>query len=255
MIDKQNGFTLVELSIVILIMGLIIGGLAMPLSTQLENGRIRDTRGQLAEMEAALQGFAIVNGHLPCPAVPGSNGLSATLAGGCVSQHGFIPASTLGLVGSRNDDNLLLDSWASPLRYSVSSSDVDTDGDWDFVAPGEMRDVSISVLNPDLVVCSSAAGASPVACSGPATTLTGTAPAIVYSMGKDWGSFGSADQQENVGTTLGGGPSGTSYQVASNIVFVNRRMSDQVGSEFDDIVFWTSPSRLYHRLVAGEQLP
>ena len=158
--NRQNGFTLVELSIVILIMGLIIGGLAMPLSTQLENGRIRETRDQLAEMEAALQGFAIVNGHLPCPAVPGSNGLSATLAGGCVTQHGFIPASTLGLVGARNDDNLLLDAWASPVRFSVSAADADGDGDWDFVAPGEMRDVSIASLTPDLVVCSAAAGAS-----------------------------------------------------------------------------------------------
>ena len=253
--DKQTGFTLIELSIVILIMGLLIGGLAMPLSTQLENGRIRETREQLAETEAALQGFAIVNGHLPCPAVPGSNGLSATSAGACVVQHGFIPASTLGLVGPRNDDNLLLDSWASPLRYSVSSSDVDGDGNWDFVAPGEMRDVTIAALDPDLVVCSAAAGASSVGCSGAATTLTDTAPALVYSMGKDWGSFGSADQLENAGASLGGGPSGTSYQVGSNVVFVSRRSSDQTGSEFDDIVYWTAPPRLYHRLVASGQLP
>lgn len=252
---RQGGFTLVELSIVILIMGLILGGLAMPLSTQLENGRIRETREQISETEAAIQGFAIMNGHLPCPATPGSNGLSAVAAGGCVVQHGFVPASTLGLVGSRNTDNLLLDAWASPLRYSVSASDVDGDGDWDFIAPGEMRDVSIPTLLPDLVVCSAATGASATACSGPSTTLTSAAPVVVYSMGKDWGSFGSADQQENVGTTLGGGPSGTNYQVASNVVFVNRRMSDKTGSEFDDIVFWSSSARLYHRLVAGGQLP
>ncbi len=252
---RQGGFTLVELSIVILIMGLILGGLAMPLSTQLENGRIRETREQTAEIEAAIQGFAITNGHLPCPATPGSNGLSAVSGGGCVAQHGFVPASTLGLVGPRNTDNLLLDAWASPLRYSVSASDVDGDGDWDFVAPAEMRDVSIPLLSPDLVVCSAAAGASAVACSGASTTLTNTAPVVVFSMGKDWGSFGSADQQENVGSTLGGGPSGTSYPVAANVVFVNRRASDQSGSEFDDIVFWSSPARLYHRLVAGGQLP
>jgi len=253
--NRQSGFTLVELSIVILIMGLILGGLAMPLSTQLENGRIRETRQQIVETEAAIQGFAIVNGHLPCPATPGSNGLSAIAAGGCVSQHGFVPASTLGLVGPRNADNLLLDAWASPLRYSVSASDVDGDGNWDFIAPGEMRDVSIPLLAPDLVVCTVATGSSAAACSGPATTLTGTAPVVVFSMGKDWGTFGSADQQENVGTTVSGGPSGTSYRVASDVVFVNRRMSEQVGSEFDDIVYWSAATRLYHRLVIGGQLP
>jgi len=253
--NREDGFTLVELSIVILIMGLLIGGLAMPLSAQLENGRIRETRGQIAETEAAIQGFAIINGHLPCPAIPNSDGLSAIAAGGCAAQHGFVPASTLGLVGSRNADNLLLDAWANPLRYSVSNSDIDGDGDWDFVAPGEMRDVSIPLLRPDLVVCSAAAGASALACSGPSTTLTNSAPVVVFSMGKDWASSGSADQQENVGTTLGGGPSGTNYQVASNVVFVNRRLSNQVGSEFDDIVFWSSSARLYHRLVEGGQLP
>jgi len=253
--NKQAGFTLIELSIVILIMGLILGGLAMPLSTQLENGRIRETRDLLAGTDAAIQGFAIVNGHLPCPATPASNGFSATTAGACVVQHGFVPSSTLGLAGPRNDDNLLLDAWASPLRYSVSASDVDGDGDWDFIAPGEMRDVTMAVLVPDLVVCSTATGAGPTACSGPATTLTDSAPAVIFSMGKDWGSFSSADQQENVGATLGGGPSATSYPVASNVVSVNRRMSDRTGSEFDDLVFWSSAGNLYHRMVAGGQLP
>ena len=252
---RQAGFTLVELSIVILIMGLILGGLAMPLSTQLENRKIREARERISELEAAIQGFAIINGHLPCPAVPGSNGLSAVAAGGCVVQHGFVPASTLGLVGRRNLDNLLLDAWASPLRYSVSASDVDGDSNWDFVAPGEMRDVSIPLLAPDLVVCSAAAGATASACAGPSTTLTDAAPVVVFSMGKDWGSFGSADQQENVGSTLGGGPSGIGYPVASNVVFVSRQMSDLAGSEFDDVVFWSSPARLYHRLVESGQLP
>lgn len=253
--NRQGGFTLVELSIVILIMGLILGGLAMPLSTQLENGRIRETREQIVETEAAVQGFAIINGHLPCPAVPGSNGLSAIAGGGCVAQHGFVPASTLGLAGPRNADNLLLDAWASPLRYSVSASDVDSDGNWDFVAPGEMRDVSMPLLIPDLVVCSAAAGATASSCSGPPATLTDVAPVVVYSLGKDWASFGSADQQENVGSTIGGGPSGVNYPIASNVVFVNRQMGDQAGREFDDVVFWSSPARLYHRLVEGGQLP
>ena len=42
-------------------------------------------------------------------------------------QHGFVPATTLGIAGPRNDDNLLLDAWSNPLRYSVTASDVDGD--------------------------------------------------------------------------------------------------------------------------------
>ncbi len=252
---REDGFTLVELSIVILIMGLILGGLAMPLSTQLENGRMRETQELMSVMEDAIQGFAIVNGHLPCPATPASNGLAATSGGGCVTQHGFIPATTLGLAGPRNADNLVLDAWASPFRYSVSAADVDIDGNWDFIAPGEMRDVTMSALAADLVVCSSATGASAVACSGPATTLTSTAPLVIFSMGKDWGAFSSADQMENVGANLGGGPSGTSYRVPQDIVSVSRGRSELPGGEFDDLVSWGSTSRLYHRLVDAGQLP
>ncbi|MGI9203978.1 MAG: type II secretion system protein [Woeseiaceae bacterium] len=252
---SQNGFTLVELSIVILIMGLILGGLAMPLSTQLENGRIRETKELLSSTEAAIEGYALVNGFLPCPATPGSNGLSATLGGACVVQHGFVPASTLGLAGPRNDDNLMLDSWASPIRYSVTASDVDGDGNWDFIAPGEMRNVTMALLTPDLAVCSTGTGSSANSCSGPATTLTNSAPSVVYSMGKDWGSFTSADQLENVGATIGGGPTGTNYRVAADLVSVSRRRSERPGNEFDDLVSWTAASSLYRRMVAGGQLP
>lgn len=253
--NNESGFTLVELSIVILIMGLILGGLALPLSTQLENGRIKETTAQIDEIGTAIEGFAILNGQLPCPATPASNGFSATAGGGCVVQHGFVPASTLGLVGPRNSDNLLLDAWANPLRYSVTNSDVDGDGNWDFTFAGEMRDVTVAGLNPDLAVCSTSTGSSPTACASPAATLTGAAPLVILSMGKDWGTFSSGDQQENAGASLGGGPSGVSYLVPGDLVSVSRQPSIQPGNEFDDIVFWMPSTILYHQMISGGQLP
>ena len=253
--NHQSGFTLVELSIVILIMGLILGGIAMPLAVQRENARLKRADQQLAGIEEALIGFALVNGHLPCPATPASNGLAAPSGGGCNRQHGFVPASTLGLAGARNDDNLLLDPWASPVRYRVSAADVDADGNWDFTAVGEMRDVTIPALSPDLSICSTAAGASATACADPASTLSAQAPLVVYSLGKDWASSPGADQQENLGANVGGGPSGSSYRVAGDAVFVSRQRSEQAGNEYDDVVRWASPLSLYQRLLAGGQLP
>lgn len=252
---RQSGFTLVELAIVILIMGLIVGGLAMPLSVQLENGRVRETRDLLSDTEAAIHGYALVNGHLPCPATPSSNGLSAVAGGGCVVQHGFVPASSLGIAGPRNDDNLLLDAWANPLRYSVTASDIDVDGNWDFTAPGELRDVTMPLLAPGLVVCATATGSTPTSCADPSVTLSNAAPLVLFSMGKDWSSFAGADQQENVGANLGGGPSGTNYPVAADRVSVHRRRSEAPGNAFDDIVLWSSSAMLYQRLLAGGQLP
>ncbi len=251
----QRGFTLVELAIVILIMGLILGGLAMPLAVQRENARLEAAEAQADRIRDALMGFALVNGFLPCPATPSSNGLAAVAGGGCVRQHGFVPASTLGLNGTRNDDNLLLDPWASAFRYSVSASDVDGDGNWDFTAGGEMGDVTMASLAPELTVCTTAAGSTPTACADPASTLSATAPIIVYSLGKDWATSNGADQQENVGATVGGGPSGTTYRVAGDAVFVSRSRSVQAGNEYDDVVLWASPLHLYQTLVAGGQLP
>jgi len=253
--NLQQGFSLVEVSIVILIMGLLLGGLMMPLSVQRENSRLKDGADQLATIQAAIEGYALVNGHLPCPATPGSAGVAAPAGGGCNTQHGFVPATTLDLNGQRNTDNLLLDPWGSAVRYSVSRNDSNTDGTWDFVTPGEMRVVTMPLLQPDLVVCSTAAGSSPTACSGNNETLSSSAPAVIYSLGKDWSSFSSTDQQENVGTTLGGGPSGTNYRVANDVVFVSRGSSRLAGSEFDDLVSWLSSNSLYGRLVDAGHLP
>jgi len=205
--NTQRGFSLVELSIVILIMGLLLGGLMMPLSAQRENARLRDGKEQLQTIRDAIEGFVLINGYLPCPATPASNGYSSTATGGCGEQHGFVPATTLDLNGRRNADNLLLDPWGSPLRYSVSNSDSDGDGDWDFVTPGEMQDVSMPALQPDLVVCSTSSGASTTACASDNLTLAAGTPMVIYSLGRDWRSFSSADELENVGTTAGTGGS------------------------------------------------
>ncbi len=253
--DKQRGFTLVELAIVILIMGLVLGGLAMPLATQRENARLRDAARQLDGVAEALEGFALVNGYLPCPATPGSSGTAAGGGGVCTVQHGFVPGTTLDIPGSRNADNLLLDPWGSPLRYSVSNSDADSDGQWDFITPGEMRDVTMPLLSPDLTVCSTATGASATACGSANDTLSGQAPVVVLSLGKDWNSFSSPDQLENVGGNLGGGPSGASYRVPSDIVFVSRGSSNQPGGEFDDSLRWVSANGLYRGMVVAGRLP
>jgi hypothetical protein len=78
---------------------------------------------------------------------------------------------------------------------------------------------------------------------------------VIYSLGRDWPAFSSADQLENVGASLGGGASGASYPVAADSVFVTRGRSEQSGAEFDDLVVWLSSNGLYRVLVEAGQLP
>ncbi len=251
----ERGFSLVELSIVLLIMGLVLGGLAMPLAVQRENARIKDGQTQLQSIQSAVEGFVLVNGFLPCPATPASDGYAATSGGACAEQHGFVPATTLDVGGVRNEDNLLLNPWGSPVRYSVTASDADTNGNWDFTFPGEMQAVTMPLLQPDLAVCSTASGSSATACASANVTLSDQSPAVIYSLGKDWTSFSSADQLENVGDSLGGGASGQSYPVAADSVFVARGRSDMNGNEFDDQLLWLSANSLYRGLVDVGRLP
>lgn len=252
---RQSGFSLVELAIVLLIVGLMLGGLIMPLSARLDQQKVETTRQQLEQIRQALVGYALARDALPCPATPTSSGLAAATATGCTRQHGFVPAVTLGLPGAQNGDKLLLDAWGSPIRYSVSNSDANGNGNWDFVRPGEMRTVTLANLAPNLSVCTTTTGSSATACASNAVTLTATAPVVLVSLGKDWATATSADQLENLGATVGGGPSGVNYRVAADPVFVNRTLTTQAGNEFDDIVTWVSPAALYGELVSAGRLP
>jgi len=252
---EEAGFSLLELAIVLMIVGLLLGGLIMPLSARMDQQKIDSTRQQLEQIRQALVGYALARDALPCPATPASNGLASATALGCTRQHGFVPAVTLGLPGTQNQDKLLLDAWGSPIRYSVTNSDANTNGNWDFVRPGEMRTVTLANLAPSLDVCTTATGSSATACASNATTLSSSAPAVIISLGKDWASASSADQLENLGATVGGGPSGRTYPVAADEVFVNRTLGARVGNEFDDIVTWVSPTTLYGDLVSAGRLP
>lgn len=56
---NQQGFTLIELAIVLVIVTILIGGLAMPLSAQIQARRIAETRTEMNATRDALLGFAM----------------------------------------------------------------------------------------------------------------------------------------------------------------------------------------------------
>ncbi|MEO5348976.1 MAG: prepilin-type N-terminal cleavage/methylation domain-containing protein [Magnetococcus sp. YQC-3] len=112
-----DGFTLVEMTMVMVILGLLLGGLLLPLSTQLENNQRRETRERLERIHEALLGFALVHGHLPCPG-RGDDGREQRAGSGCSGMKsgsvwvGELPWFTLG-VGEE-------DAWHNRFTYAVS---------------------------------------------------------------------------------------------------------------------------------------
>lgn len=236
----NSGFTLVEMAIVMVIVGLMLGGLMMSLSQTTENTRRSDAQIQLAEIVEALYGYAQANGRLPCPATPTSNGAEQPAGGGvCTRQHGFVPSATLGLKGAVNSDGLLLDPWNNPFRYSVTTSNTSA-----FTTVNRMQTTTMASLTPDLRVCREAACVN---------LISSTIPVVILSMGKNWASFTSADEVANAGeTTMGGGPTGAVYRVANNKDFVSAGYNE---TNFDDIITWISPNILYTKMIAAGKLP
>ncbi len=63
---RTRGFTLIELAIVMVIVTILIGGLAMPLSAQIQARRIAETQKILEEAREAIIGYAMSNTTSSC---------------------------------------------------------------------------------------------------------------------------------------------------------------------------------------------
>ena len=90
--SSAKGFTLIEITIVLFIVGLMIAGLLGPLETQLEARDRAATERTMDEVMEALYGFAITNGRLPCPDTDGDGNENV----GTCAASGFIPWVDLG---------------------------------------------------------------------------------------------------------------------------------------------------------------
>jgi len=255
---RQRGFTLAEVAVVVLIVGLLLGGLLGTYSNQIELSRISDTRRTLETARDALLGFAAANGRLPCPATAASNGAEQPAGGNCTVSVaperqgvGFLPAATLGLTPI-DSNGYLIDAWGSRVRYAVTNDN----GNFTFTTQGQLR-LQLTDLNPAtpqttlLRVCTTAVGiinpnSNTAACSALSTTLTNSAVAVIFSVGKN-------------GVVGGTGVVGVGLDEKKNLQSPN---SDRVfishnpipapsANEFDDVVIWLSPSVLYNRILSG----
>lgn len=231
---KQSGFSLIEMAVVMVILGALLGGLLVSLSSTQEINYRSDAESQIDEIIEALYGFAQANGRLPCPATAGSNGTEDPVGGGaCTEQYGFVPAATLGLSGAVNEDGLFVDPWFSPYRYNVTTSNGNA-----FTTAGGMRLTGMGALTPDLRVCTDAACSSVVA---------DNLPVVVVSLGADWANFSGAEEVENSGETTRSG-----YRHGNNTDFA---VSTYIEDTYDDLLAWMSSNILYTRMISAGQLP
>ena len=227
---STQGFTLVELAIVLVIVALLTSGLLMGITAQRASAENSDAQRQLDNIREALTGFAMANGRLPCPANPALTAADpavgtedrANTSSPCNRTFGVVPWVTLGLPE--------FDLWGRRFTYFASSS---------FSGPvpaGALASFTLSTLGNANIKDSAGATAD----------IASNLPAVVVSHGsnglggwrQDGTQFGVAagDELENANSTL---------------TFVSRLP----GSNFDDLVTWIAPGILMAKMVAAGRLP
>lgn len=235
---RQQGFTLAELAVVLVIVGLLLGGLLIPLSTQQDIQRRAETTKALEETIEALIGYAVVNGRLPCPAISATNGAEDRSGGGaCNKRYGFIPWVTL--------SSPKIDGWGRLIGYSVTNAFSNSTTPFSLTSSAD-----ITLWTRDS--------------AGTLTQLSNAnaIPAVVFSNGKNgyWATLGETGTTINDSATPNVDEDGNAAQIAwsnGGRNFVSRTPSDAASAngEFDDMVAWLSPNLLFNRMIAAGKLP
>jgi len=109
--QSQRGFTLIELSIVLLVVGLLLGTILMPIATQYRIRETREAQKQIEEVRQALIGFAQSQRRLPCPDTD-FDGLEDGAVPDCGYTAGYLPYATIGLPPT--------DPWGRLYAYRVA---------------------------------------------------------------------------------------------------------------------------------------
>lgn len=108
----SRGFTLLEVSIALVVTGLLISGGMSLMSGASDVTRYKSTQAELVELKEVLQSYYALYYRLPCPA-PNRDGVAATTCDTADSLRGYLPYNSLGIGGNG-------DSWGQPYKYVVS---------------------------------------------------------------------------------------------------------------------------------------
>jgi len=256
---RPRGFSLVEVAISLVLLGLAAVGVFAVLKNQIEQHRISETRDILGQSRDALLSYVTGYGRLPCPATAASRGVEAfaVVAGAnvCTVESGFLPAVTLGMAnidqfglleGAWHDTaGSLNGTYLRAIRYSVTGLAGGTAHALTTTAlHGQTRQaVQTSFTNNQgLFVCASITGLQLVnnRCGNLANTLGNNVAVIIWSLGADAADLGnySLDEKQNLNPTV-------------PRVVINRTFAPlgALNGQFDDQVEWIPYPVIADRLL------
>ncbi len=226
--NKIKGFTLIEVSLVLLIVAFTLGSLLLPLGSKLEEKSINETKGQLADIKQAIINFSLSNYRLPCPDT-NSDGIEDLSSTNCSSNTGTIAYVTLNSPHKH-------DPWGQAFIYRVTGGFADT-VDGTACSTSAKQNVSIdlcsaadgdiNVLDYDLNSASTVPAANGLI-------------AIILSTGRPSGAASIAES-ENTNN--------------DNVFFKTGYGGVNSTMPFNDIVVWVSSTEIIGELIRAQVLP
>jgi len=246
-----RGFTLIEISVVLVIIGVLIAFTASGITPVLQSSKVSQTNQKLDRIELGLLAYVMQNGCLPCPA-DGTIGSAAVTGGGVLTNAGWSVSSATAYYGPNGPTN-------QPCAAPTGTGCLHTIGvvpwntlalrDSDSVDPWQDR-ISYAVTSA-LTVTAGTSMTRALPASYPAGTLyvnnnsgtqqTSTAAYVLISHGSDRSAayaalngalipdpYASANQAPNNGSTGTGGSAAPFRQ--------DKPLPAQGAAYFDDIV-------------------
>ena len=235
MSHRQSGFTLIEIAVVLVIVGRLVGSFINTFSERIETTRISETENELAEIRDALVAYAYTTGgapFLPCPDtnVPPDGLENRDGFGNCTAgvNVGVLPWRTLGFARQ--------DAWSTQYSYWVNNN--------------------YAVNTGFTLATDNAAGSSTIRTrvNDVLTDISQNAVAVVFSHGKNGlGGISSDNVNRPALPAPGNGFDDEIENQDANNIFIARYRTDEgvatAGGAFDDIVVWINAFQLKARMI------
>ncbi len=234
--SSQSGFTLVEMALVIVVMGLI-GGMIYPAITALRTSTARaTTQTNLRGLMLATAAYVQANGCLPCPGYGQVGTTGSSRCGKCPNPEGLVPFASLGLPMS-----MARDGWGYWITMRVD--------------PMLTTFTNVPVYtqqNGQAYLCQSglASNSISVTYGNPAKTMT-TAVIFISHGHNGYGAIATTDEQ-----IINGFPAGASNSAIMNganpgNTTTHAFVDDITNSGYDDMLIYADRNALVSMLGNG----
>lgn len=247
-----SGFTLAEIAIVVLLMGILMTMGMKMLTVNLDSAASSETKAKQNVVKTALIGYLRTNKHLPCPSqltggIPNGNEAVSCTAN-VQASYGYLPWITLGL-----SKDAVLDGWKHFFVYKVANGFPALSKNWTSTTSNNPFDINELTTPTNAITIQEGDGATAPA------NITQKAVVVIFSVGKN--GYGAMEIQgpSNVAPPATNISETTNATAANaNPTFIIRPYSETAlaaaGGPFDDIVTYMTPQDLLQPLVTEQTL-